>query len=89
MTADTQHVHSVLRVTGHQGSEVRRLFFFLFRHERSVNSVPIGPQTGFSMTGVGGDRLPWSESLLIGCQVLLGPLVSLQSFDGVDVLRQL
>lgn len=30
-----------------------------------------------------------SESLLIGCQVLLGPLVGLQGFDGVDVLRQL
>lgn len=35
------------------------------------------------------DHLPRSESLLIGCQVLLGSLVSLQSFDGVDVLRKL
>lgn len=35
------------------------------------------------------DHLPRSESLLIGCQVLLSSLVSLQSFDGVDVLRQL
>lgn len=93
MTADTQHVHSVLLVIGHQGSEVRRLFF-CFVIERSVGSVPIRPrqvlpeQEGVG-EGLSRDRLPWSESLLIGCQVLLGSLVGLQSFDGVDVLRQL
>lgn len=30
-----------------------------------------------------------SEGFLIGCQVLLSPLVSLQGFDGVDILRKL
>lgn len=32
---------------------------------------------------------PWSESLLIGCQVLLSPLMGLEGFDGVDILWQL
>ena len=38
---------------------------------------------------LGRDLFPWSESLLIGCQVLFSSLVGLQSLDGVDILRQL
>lgn len=42
-----------------------------------------------SQSGWGRTAPLRSERLLIGCQVLLSSLMSLQGFDGVDVLRQL
>lgn len=60
-----------------------------FCFERPLDPRPLSPQQEEGRVGHSMDRLPWSESFLIGCQVLLSSLVSLQSFDGVDVLWQL
>lgn len=74
-------------------------YFFLVEHSYSSILVwfsaakttfpPRNTQEGAEPGSGGEGPLSWSKSLLIGCQVLFGSLMSLQSFDGVDVLRQL